>query len=266
MAEFELLRAERDAVAFLGLLTHAYLTWDAPIPVTEPGGKAGFTHFGGLNIQALIVDNLDGEVLAMTKNSIHQTESPVNHAEQAAVRVAAERIRTKRPRASGTTVEDYYRNELFYKAGPADEDFVRKGSTLYTTLEPCPMCAATLLVCRMKRVVHLIPDKKFGGSFVGLKDRYYDSYELRYDLLGTGGGSPLLERTAGLHAEFSAEIERLRVERVQDTQFLDRLHGLLARAMQALLSVTEADLSTSGNDCANVARTLSDLRRHCRLP
>lgn len=43
-------------------------------------------------------------------------------------------------------------------------------STLYCTLEPCPMCASALLLARVKRLVYAAPDKRLGaaGSFVDL--------------------------------------------------------------------------------------------------
>jgi tRNA(Arg) A34 adenosine deaminase TadA len=266
------LRIERDALAALGVLTHAYLTWDPPIPAGLDGnGRADFTHHAGLNIHALVIDNVDGEVLALERNQIHEWESPVMHAEQAAVRTANERLRAKRPRPAGMSVENYYRSRLFYAAGSSDGDFVRKGATLYTTLEPCPMCAATLLVCRMKRVVHVIPDKKFGGAWgdaarPGLKERFYPQYELRYETLAVGGGSDLCARVHDLLDRLASAIAPLRDQQVQDTWFLDRLHSLLGDAMQLLIGAQSKDLAAPDADRAVSERTLADLKRLCRLP
>lgn len=36
--------------------------------------------------------------------------------------------------------------------------------TLFTTLEPCPMCAGAIVLARMKRVVFGAYDKKFGAA------------------------------------------------------------------------------------------------------
>jgi hypothetical protein len=63
-ADLALFRAERDALAFLGLLSSLYLRFDPPISRGD-GGTAQPTHFQGLNIHALIVENADGEVLAL---------------------------------------------------------------------------------------------------------------------------------------------------------------------------------------------------------
>lgn len=44
------------------------------------------------------------------------------------------------------------------------------GVTLYSTLEPCSMCAGALLLSRVSRVVYGAPDRRHGahGSFVDL--------------------------------------------------------------------------------------------------
>ena len=60
-ADLALSRAERDALAFLGLLSSLYLRFDPPIGGGD-GDTAQPTHFQGLNIHVLIIDNADGEV------------------------------------------------------------------------------------------------------------------------------------------------------------------------------------------------------------
>jgi hypothetical protein len=72
-ADLALFRAERDALAFLGLLSSLYLRFDPPISRGD-GGTAQPTHFQGLNIHALIVENADGEVLALEHNQIQLTK------------------------------------------------------------------------------------------------------------------------------------------------------------------------------------------------
>src|SRR5204862_6139081 len=140
-ADLALFRAERDALAFLGLLSSLYLRFDPPIGSADGSSAAQPTHFQGLNIHALIIDNVDGEVLALEHNQIHAHQSPVEHAEQLALRMAIARIGAKRPRAPATTVEDYYRTQMFYHDGAEDADYLQRGATIYTSLEPCPMCA-----------------------------------------------------------------------------------------------------------------------------
>jgi tRNA(Arg) A34 adenosine deaminase TadA len=162
-ADLGLFRAERDALAFLGLLSSLYLRFDPPIGGGD-GDTAQPTHFQGPNIHALIIDNADGEVLALEHNQIHAHQSPVEHAEQRALRMAIARIGAKRPRAPATTVEDYYRSQMFYDDGAQDADFLKRGATIYTSLEPCPMCATTILVCRVKRTVFLLQDATYGES------------------------------------------------------------------------------------------------------
>lgn len=272
MSDIVLLQSERDALVMVGLLAHAYLIWDPPVHAgKDSSGNADFTHYNGLNIEAMIIDNADGEVLALTKNSIHGTENPVYHAEQAAIRVAVERLRVKRPRPAGMTVENYYRSQLFYKAGTTDDAYLLSGCTLYSTLEPCPMCTATLCVCRMKRIVFLINDKKYGGSYgtpatPGIKDSYYKSYDLRYEQLMISRSTPFLEEANMLHAELSAAIETMRGSGVQDTWFLDRVHPLLKKALDILIDTTMAKLTNVGIELDSVNKTLSDLKRICRLP
>ncbi len=35
--------------------------------------------------------------------------------------------------------------------------------TIYVTVEPCPMCAGALVLCRLKRLVYGVTDSKFGA-------------------------------------------------------------------------------------------------------
>src|SRR5262249_42075788 len=158
--DLTLFRAERDALAFLGIISSLHLRFDPPISVPN-FTQLQPTHFRGLNIHAMVIDNADGEVLALEQNQIHAHQSPVEHGEQRVLRSAIARIGEKRPRDSATTVEDYYRAHLFYGDGLEDDDFLNKGATIYTSLEPCPMCATTILVCRVKRTVFLLQDHTF---------------------------------------------------------------------------------------------------------
>ncbi|PFG46162.1 tRNA(adenine34) deaminase [Vibrio sp. ES.051] len=50
------------------------------------------------------------------------------------------------------------------KAGKVLENYRLLDTTLYVTLEPCPMCAGALLHSRVKRVVFGAPDLKAGAA------------------------------------------------------------------------------------------------------
>src|SRR5882757_8579662 len=213
-AHLALFRAERDALAFLGLLSSLYLRFDPPISCGD-GDTAQPTHFQGLNIHALIIDNIDGEVLALEHNQIHAHQSPVEHAEQRALRMAIARIGIKRPRAAATTVEAYYREQMFYDDGAEAADFLQRGTTIYTSLEPCPMCATTILVCRVKRTVFLLQDTTFGGAWVSTKSQYYAKYQLTYGQLNLSDvTSPFIARVRGVHQTMSKRVEDIRNDKV----------------------------------------------------
>ncbi|MEZ9231793.1 tRNA adenosine(34) deaminase TadA [Vibrio amylolyticus] len=54
--------------------------------------------------------------------------------------------------------------EVIRKAGTALENYRLLDTTLYVTLEPCPMCAGALLHSRVKRVVFGASDLKAGAA------------------------------------------------------------------------------------------------------
>jgi len=265
-ADLSLFRAERDALAFLGLLSSLYLRFDPPIGGGD-GDTAQPTHFQGLNIHALIIDNADGEVLALEHNQIHAHQSPVEHAEQRALRMAIARIGAKRPRAPATTVEDYYRTQMFYDDGAQDADFLQRGATIYTSLEPCPMCATTILVCRVKRTVFLLQDTTYGGVWVSAKDQYYKKYNLKYGQLNlSDAGSPFITRVRELHQTMSKRVEGIRTDKVVDTLIFDHLVEDLQTGFKMLCQAGHKELMTKGDNNATNRRTLGDLRRMCNIP
>ena len=75
----------------------------------------------------------DGEILARAGNTMFTDHDPSAHAEVAALRVACARLQSV---------------EL-------------PGSTLYTTLEPCPMCFWAMLEATVARLV-------MGGRYAGI--------------------------------------------------------------------------------------------------
>jgi len=77
---------------------------------------------GGCPIGGVIVDNETGEVLGEGHNCLVQEGNPIIHGEMAAMR-AAGRMKT------------------------------RRGTTMYTSLSPCMMCAGTIVQFKIGRVV-----------------------------------------------------------------------------------------------------------------
>jgi tRNA(adenine34) deaminase len=90
---------------------------------------------GDVPIGALVVRA--GEVLAAARNEREARRDPTAHAEILALRLAAERLGTWR----------------------------LKGTTVYVTLEPCPMCAGALVAARVARLVYGPQDPKAGAAY-----------------------------------------------------------------------------------------------------
>ena len=76
----------------------------------------------------------EGEILAVAANEREATKDPTAHAELLAIRQAAATLGTWR----------------------------LTGCTLYSTLEPCPMCAGAAHAARLDRLVYATPDPKAG--------------------------------------------------------------------------------------------------------
>ncbi|EKO3443360.1 tRNA adenosine(34) deaminase TadA [Vibrio fluvialis] len=54
--------------------------------------------------------------------------------------------------------------QVLRKAGATLHNYRLLDTTLYVTLEPCPMCAGALLHSRVKRIVYGAPDLKAGAA------------------------------------------------------------------------------------------------------
>lgn len=89
---------------------------------------------GEVPVGAVLVQ--DGEVLGDGFNAPISMNDPTAHAEIVAIRRAAQRRRNYR----------------------------LPGSTLYVTLEPCPMCAGAIIYARIERVVFGAYDEKAGAA------------------------------------------------------------------------------------------------------
>lgn len=85
-------------------------------------------------VGAVIIDG-NGKILSAASNRTIRNNDPTAHAEILALRTAA--IRTGNYRLTGTTV--------------------------YSTIEPCAMCAGALVNARVARLVYGAPDERFGA-------------------------------------------------------------------------------------------------------
>lgn len=94
---------------------------------------------GEVPVGAVIVGS-DGRILASAGNNTIENSDPTGHAEMRALR----------------------------KAGSASLNYRLPGTTVYVTLEPCPMCASAMVHARVKRIVYGAADPKTGA----LQSRY----------------------------------------------------------------------------------------------
>lgn len=89
-------------------------------------------------VGAVLVDSLNGEVIASAHNLCEQKKDPTAHAELL----------------------------LLQHAAPLEN----RQLTLYVTLEPCPMCAGAIVQCQIETIVYGADDPKAGaaGSVVNI--------------------------------------------------------------------------------------------------
>lgn len=139
------------------------------LELAREAGRAGEVPVG-----AVVV--LEGTVIGRGRNSPIARNDPTAHAEILALREAASAIGN-------------YRLE---------------GAALYTTLEPCVMCAGALVAARVARLVFGARDLRFGG--VRSKFRLADSALLNHRL----------EITEGILGAECAELIRLFFEKKRD--------------------------------------------------
>lgn len=112
----------------------------------------------------------DGKVVAEARNEVEALGDPTAHAEMLAIRRAAGE--PGRPRL--------------------------EGAALYTTLEPCAMCAGAVLLARVDRLVFAARDPK-GGCAGSLYDLLTDP---RFNHRVVVAEGPLAEESAGLLQAF----------------------------------------------------------------
>ncbi|MGH7642952.1 MAG: nucleoside deaminase [Candidatus Dormibacteria bacterium] len=105
-------------------------------------------------------------MLGAASNRVERSQDATAHAELLALRVAARRFGSWR----------------------------LQGATLYSTLEPCPMCAGAVLLARLQRVVYGADDPKKGA------------YRSVYDVLGSGAGNHHPSVSPGCEAESAGRL------------------------------------------------------------
>ena len=88
---------------------------------------------GEVPVGAVLV--VDGEILGRGYNKREKQQDPLAHAEMEAIRSASERL-----------------------------GCWRVGGSLYSTLEPCPMCAGAIIMARVERLVYGAADPKAGAA------------------------------------------------------------------------------------------------------
>ncbi len=87
---------------------------------------------GEIPVGAVLVK--DGDILARTHNRREQTQDPTAHAEMLALREASAKLGNRR----------------------------LEGCTLYSTLEPCPMCAGAMVMAKLGACYFGAADEKQG--------------------------------------------------------------------------------------------------------
>ena len=86
-------------------------------------------------IGAVLIDE-DGILICGEHNRIEQLGDATAHAELLTLRAASRKLNRRR----------------------------LSNCTLYSTVEPCAMCAGALILCRVKRLVYGATDSKFGAA------------------------------------------------------------------------------------------------------
>lgn len=107
-------------------------------------------------------------------------------------------------------------------------DWRLSDATLYTTLEPCSMCAGALILFRVKKLVWGAPDLRHGanGSFIDLFEKKHPIHQL--------------EIVSGvLKEESSALMKRFFVERRGEKKQLLLIEELIDQQQKKLLACAE---------------------------
>ncbi|WP_334352760.1 nucleoside deaminase [Companilactobacillus sp. HBUAS56257] len=127
-------------------------------------------------IGCVIVDNTTGEVISVGSNEREETQNAIKHAEIIAIEAACEKIGSWR----------------------------LEHTSLFVTLEPCPMCAGAIINSRIEEVIFGASDPKAGsvGSINNLLAE--TAYNHQPEVLG----GVKAEETGDLLRNFFREIRR----------------------------------------------------------
>jgi tRNA(Arg) A34 adenosine deaminase TadA len=104
---------------------HHYFLEQAVLEATEAREE-------GQNPIGCVIADHEGHIIARAHNQVSKLKDPTAHAEMLAIRAAIPLIRADSAR----------------------------GWTLYSTLEPCPMCMGTIIMCHIGTVVWAAPDRR----------------------------------------------------------------------------------------------------------
>ncbi|KRN99222.1 nucleoside deaminase [Companilactobacillus kimchiensis] len=127
-------------------------------------------------IGCIIVDNITGEVIAEGSNEREETQNAIKHAEIIAIEAACAKVGSWR----------------------------LEHTSLFVTLEPCPMCAGAIINSRIEEVIFGASDPKAGsvGSINNLLA------ETRYNHQPTVLSNVKADESAALLRNFFREIRR----------------------------------------------------------
>ena len=128
---------------------------------------------GEVPVGAVVVDAGAGEIVAACGNRVLALQDPTAHAEMLAIREAAARLGSER----------------------------LERCDLYTSLEPCPMCAQAIAFARVRRLYFAAYDSKAGGVTHGA--RIFDQPGCNHRPEVTGGLDEV--RAQALLEEFFAQ-------------------------------------------------------------
>lgn len=137
---------------------------------------------GDIPVGAVLVSG-DGQVLATGRNRREERGDPTAHAELEALR---------------SVQADGWR---------------REGTTLYVTLEPCPMCMGAAILGRVERIVYGTPDLKAGAAHSLYRMGEDSRLNHRMDVVGGVLREECKEQLSGFFRELRARRRNKTTER-----------------------------------------------------